>query len=155
MVWPILISVSVTPGALSARAEAPHANDATLAALARRKARRDTMAASILLLLERKQVEYYLVDPFTATQTNPKVHSDIVTRVTAPDVRAIGGRFVRSHRRPWREPTKGTYWQAYADTKPPRRAELNNGRRSASYAMQALRREVGIGTEQVALAKRE
>jgi hypothetical protein len=59
---------------LFARAgEAPHAKDATVAALDCTNARRDTMAASIVLFLERKRVRYCLVHPFTSTNANPKV----------------------------------------------------------------------------------
>jgi hypothetical protein len=45
MVWPILISVSVTPGALAAQvADTPEPRNAAEAALDRRNERRDSMA---------------------------------------------------------------------------------------------------------------
>jgi hypothetical protein len=53
MVWPILISVSVTPGALAARAgQSPEARYAAEAALDCKNKRRDTMASSFCYLVK-------------------------------------------------------------------------------------------------------
>src|SRR5271166_118264 len=83
MVWPILISVSVTPGGVSARlGEAPHAKPPRLAALDCKKARRDTMAAPILFLLEKGSSRPAPPPSLPDRAFYHKVRSDNVTPVT-------------------------------------------------------------------------
>src|SRR5208337_935734 len=83
MVWPILISASVIPGAASVRpGEAPHAKDPRLAALDCRKARRDTMAGSVLFLLEKEARRRPPPRRPHTVRHYPKVRRNNVTPVT-------------------------------------------------------------------------